>query len=590
MRRWTLVCVLLVVLIAPASGQADPFRAWLLHPDRGALTAIDTSGPLGTIALPVPDGFATVSPDEVAIAPDGQTAAYVVYRAGYVQPAVAVLRLSDQQLIANFAPQGMTFTSLGLAPRAAFSPDSRRLALGYMTDEGWELVVIDIAAFAIAARITDRDPQLGSVPRTPDSLPVPVDHRQGGTIGFTVYDLAVSRAASYPGFTWDTLTGNLAPSPAYATPFVDVYPGSGEVIRAGTDERLPRTEAFLPDAHHNVLMRVNPLTSETAPFYLSPEHTLLAPRFVRGGVWIAVGTTDGFSETWTLIDRAGQPVAGMPENQRIYDVAGTANGLLYVTLNSDAAPMAVSLDLAGEGAPAVLWTGTLSDLPPRILWAGSSDPTVLYWPDTLGAAAWSQLVEPLAPPPTLIAAGSVQDDALTIGGKATVATTNGDSLNVRSDAGTVYQIRAKARPGEVVDVLDGPRDADGFTWWEIRLTDGRQGWAVEEADGRRTLVPGVDSAPIEDEFAPANPVVSTGLAVGDTALVTLPDTLEALRLRNGAGLDFDIVLLLPTGTVLRIVDGPVEADDLTWWQVRTPEGNVGWAAEVIGSARVLTKQ
>ncbi len=584
------MCILLVVVIAPASGQADPFRAWLLHPDRGALTAVDSSGPLGTITLPVPDGFAAVSPDEVAISPDGQTAAYVVYKAGYVEPAVAVLRLSDQQLIANFAPQGMTFTSLGIAPRAAFSPDSQRLALGYMTGDGWELVVIDVTAFAIAARITDRDPQLGPVPRTPDSLPAPVDHRQGGMIGFTVYDLAVTRAASYPGFMWDTLTGALAPTPAYATPFVDVYPGSGEVIRAGADERLTRTENYVPDAHYNVLMRINPLTGETAPFFLSPERTLLTPRFVRGGVWIAVGATDGFSETWTLIDRAGQPASGLPENQRIYDIAGTADGLIYVTLNSDAAPMVVRLGLAQGAAPAVLWTGALSDLPPRILWVGSSDPTVLYWPDTLGAAAWAQLVEPLVPPPTLIAAGDVQDDALTIGGKATVATTHGDSLNVRSDAGVVYQIRAKAHPGEVVDVLNGPRDADGFTWWEIRLADGRQGWAVEAADGRRTLLPGVDTAPADGEFTPANPVVSSGLAVGEMALVTLPDTMEALRLRNGAGLDFDIVLLLPTGTLLRVVDGPVEADDFTWWQVRTPEGNVGWAAEVIGSARVLTKQ
>src|SRR5690606_29951116 len=28
---------------------------------------------------------------------------------------------------------------------------------------------------------------------------------------------------------------------------------------------------------------------------------------------------------------------------------------------------------------------------------------------------------------------------------------------------------------------------------------------------------------------------------------------------------------------------------LTWWQVRTPEGNVGWAAEIVASERVLTK-
>ena len=44
------------------------------------------------------------------------------------------------------------------------------------------------------------------------------------------------------------------------------------------------------------------------------------------------------------------------------------------------------------------------------------------------------------------------------------------------------------------------------------------------------------------------------------------------------------------GVPLRVVGGPENADDLRWWEVRTPEGNVGWAAEVVGSARVLVKQ
>jgi hypothetical protein len=179
---------------------------------------------------------------------------------------------------------------------------------------------------------------------------------------------------------------------------------------------------------------------------------------------------------------------------------------------------------------------------------------------------------------------------LEIGGKATIATSNGDSLNVRSDAGTIYEIRAKARPGTVVDVVDGPRDADGFTWWYIELPDGRAGWAVASADGNQTLVPGVDSAPVTNPDAPAAPQASSGLAVGDMAVVRLPDTLDALRMRNGAGLDFDIILLLPDETLLRIIGGPERLDDLTWWEVRTPEGNVGWVAEVIGSARVLVKQ
>jgi hypothetical protein len=103
-------------------------------------------------------------------------------------------------------------------------------------------------------------------------------------------------------------------------------------------------------------------------------------------------------------------------------------------------------------------------------------------------------------------------------------------------------------------------------------------------------VPGVDTAPVTDPDAPAAPQASSGLAVGDMAVVRLPDTLDSLRVRNGAGLDFEIILQLPDETLLRIIGGPERVDDLTWWEVRTPEGNVGWAAEVIGSARILVKQ
>jgi hypothetical protein len=288
-------------------------------------------------------------------------------------------------------------------------------------------------------------------------------------------------------------------------------------------------------------------------------------------------------------------VAEMPDTQRVYDVLGTRTGYLFVTLNAEGQPTVMHAGVP-DGALATLWTGDAAAPTPRLLWVGSGDPAEPYFTDSGQYTAWGELAPAQGGTGAVVSAVDAASTLvatipeLTIGGKATIATSNGDSLNVRSDAGTVYQIRAKAQPGEVVDVLDGPRDADGFTWWHIRLADGRAGWAVEFADGTRTLVPGVDSAPVVNPDAPAGPQISSGLAVGDMAAVRLPETLASLRMRNGAGLQYDIILLLPDGTLLRVVGGPQEADDLTWWQVRTPEGHVGWTAEVIGSARVLIKQ
>jgi hypothetical protein len=173
---------------------------------------------------------------------------------------------------------------------------------------------------------------------------------------------------------------------------------------------------------------------------------------------------------------------------------------------------------------------------------------------------------------------------------AIVNTTGGDSLNVRTDAGVNYQIRKKLPRGTEVTVLEGPVEADGFNWWHIQEKDGVEGWVVDYADGVLTLVPSAafGNNTVNTEAA-ANPSMESLLQVGDTALVTLSNRNDALRLRNGAGLTFRIVSLLPSGARVVVVDGPRVSDKLTWWQVRTSEGNVGWAAEIIGSERAMTK-
>ena len=51
-----------------------------------------------------------------------------------------------------------------------------------------------------------------------------------------------------------------------------------------------------------------------------------------------------------------------------------------------------------------------------------------------------------------------------------------------------------------------------------------------------------------------------------------------LRLRASASTKGKVVGKLPEGTLVQILEGPVEADGFTWWKVQTPKV-VGWAAE-----------
>jgi hypothetical protein len=69
---------------------------------------------------------------------------------------------------------------------------------------------------------------------------------------------------------------------------------------------------------------------------------------------------------------------------------------------------------------------------------------------------------------------------LSIGSQAKVVGTGGSGLNVRSGAGT-GNARIKTLPdGTAVEVIGGPKEADGFTWWQIRDQAGVSGWVASK--------------------------------------------------------------------------------------------------------------
>ncbi|NJN83077.1 MAG: SH3 domain-containing protein [Caldilineaceae bacterium] len=138
--------------------------------------------------------------------------------------------------------------------------------------------------------------------------------------------------------------------------------------------------------------------------------------------------------------------------------------------------------------------------------------------------------------------------------------------------------------------LCAPSDADanfaaeqsGCDWW--RRADVRPGGAA--ATAIPTAPEETPTPEVTATFTPTPPPGSV-LAVGQPARVTAP---AGLNLRDNATSSGRLILQLGTGVLVNIVEGPVSAEDFTWWKLDDRQGNIGWAADGDGETEWLSPQ
>ncbi|WP_322496228.1 SH3 domain-containing protein, partial [Chloroflexus sp.] len=78
-----------------------------------------------------------------------------------------------------------------------------------------------------------------------------------------------------------------------------------------------------------------------------------------------------------------------------------------------------------------------------------------------------------APAAAAPAAGGLQ-----IGGVAYVQKAGGKNLRLRNAPGLDSTVLDGLPPGTQLTLLAGPQEKDGYPWWRIRTTDGREGWVA----------------------------------------------------------------------------------------------------------------
>jgi uncharacterized protein YgiM (DUF1202 family) len=142
-------------------------------------------------------------------------------------------------------------------------------------------------------------------------------------------------------------------------------------------------------------------------------------------------------------------------------------------------------------------------------------------------------------------------DSFTIGSTVEVAT---DEINLRAEPGLDAEI-LDVLPSATQAVIDSePESLDGYTWYRINLDNGAEfGWVAGEL-----------LSFVSDPSA---------IAVGDLVMVIT----DELNIRSDAGLDADVLDTLTNGFTASVIDGPVDADGYTWYEIET-DAITGWVA------------
>jgi len=149
------------------------------------------------------------------------------------------------------------------------------------------------------------------------------------------------------------------------------------------------------------------------------------------------------------------------------------------------------------------------------------------------------------------------------------------------------QIVGQIPPGGTFTVIDGPKCADGYDWWFVN-NNIIEGWTAEGEGTTYWLEP---TNVIADCGQGQSPPAQLAMGSSAQVLPVLSDegSPNALRTEPAMGVDNTILLYVPVGDTVTIINGPLCAWGLRWWQVRYND-KTGWMSDGVQSTFWLEPQ
>lgn len=155
------------------------------------------------------------------------------------------------------------------------------------------------------------------------------------------------------------------------------------------------------------------------------------------------------------------------------------------------------------------------------------------------------------------------------------------NVRVRVEPNLNSRVRTVAPSGSDVLIVSGPQcDArSGVVWFEVTVTVvdfTYTGWMSQGAGGAVWLIP----TDLPSEAAGTLCGFPLDFSTGDAGYVNSFEA-EPRYLRDGPGLNSNILFLLVDGVPFEIIGGPTCVNNLNWWQIRVLSSFPveGWIAE-----------
>ena len=167
-------------------------------------------------------------------------------------------------------------------------------------------------------------------------------------------------------------------------------------------------------------------------------------------------------------------------------------------------------------------------------------------------------------------------------GKTAKVTASG-GINMRDKPSTSAKAVSRLAANAIVTIKDGPKEADGYTWWQVDDGSGNIGWAATGTKDDPWLSAEKGSAPAATG---SGKLVNRPVRLGDRVQVTTQEG-KMLTIRDGAGTGGAMVARSLPGTQFTVRGGPVRQDNYLWWQLEGEQVK-GWAAEGEEGDRWLT--